>query len=69
MKCCFKKIKKRETNELCTVNNCSRKVEEVSNNSVLLTELNTGSLLCKDQVFKIKKLHRIALVVGIRGNE
>lgn len=45
MKCCFKKIKKRETKEPCTVNNCSRKVKKVSNNSVLLTKLNTGSLL------------------------
>lgn len=47
MKCCFKKIKKRDTNEPCTVNNCSSKVKEVSNNSVLLTKLNTSSLLCK----------------------
>lgn len=47
MKCCYKKIKKRETNEPCTVNNCFRKVKEVSNNSVLLTKLNTSSLLFK----------------------
>ena len=47
MKCCFKKIKKGETNEPCTVNNCSGKVKDISNNSVLLTKLNTGSLICK----------------------
>lgn len=47
MKCCFKKIKKWETNEPCTIHNCSRKVKEVSKNSVLQVKPNIGSFLCK----------------------